>query len=67
MNLDITGKVGIENALELLEEELSGCEKLRKDDQAFVLRTTRIELDGRIGGLRRAIEIVKLNLPIKTK
>lgn len=65
MELDITGKVGIENALELLEEEVSQLKEMCESVEAISPKTQ--QMDAYIKALEHAIEIVKLNLPVIKK
>lgn len=68
MELDITGKVGIENALELLQERLGKAEEDVREMHRLDIHEKRIyEQYAYMQGLEQAIEIVKLNLPVKTK
>lgn len=62
MDLDITGKVGIRNALEQLEERLRVAMSMPNADQL-----DQSFMDIRVAAYKDAIEIVKLNLPVKTK
>lgn len=65
MTLDITGKIGIENALELLEEKLDIVNKDMRVGEGNMYSS--LFRDGLVLGLETAIEIVKLNLPVTTK
>jgi len=62
---DKANKVGIENALELLEEELA-----QHEEEMLSIREDANEVwvggeEGYEEGLKKAIEIVKLNIPNK--
>lgn len=68
MTLDITGKIGIENALELLQERLDKAEEDVREMHRLDIHEKRInEQYAYMQGLEQAIEIVELNLPVQKK